>query len=213
MTIETLYNILIWVGIIAIVGLFFGLAFGSNILRDEIDNPAAFMLKARETDKYKEMAFNKIPRPFSLARTQFAVWTTIISSIYLSYLLKHCMTAETFKLSNNTTTLALLGISAGTTMLSGIIDTTQGTDASTTAPRHQNAPSVSFWVDILSDEKGVSIHRFQNVVWTVVAIIMYFYGLPAGYDACKLPVLDGTILTLAGLSSAAYLGLKINENK
>lgn len=213
MTIETFYNILVWLGITAIVGFFFGLSFYSNILRDDIDNPAAFMLKASQTKKYNGMAFHKIPRPFSLARTQFAVWTTIISSVYLSYLLKHGAAACSFNLSDSTTTLALLGISAATTTLSGMIDKTQGTDGSTTAPRHQNAPSVNFFVDILSDEKGVSIHRFQNVVWTVVAIIVYFYKLQAGYQACKLPELDGTILMLAGLSSAAYLGLKINENK
>jgi hypothetical protein len=212
MTIETLYNILILVGITAIVGLFFGLAFYSNILRDDIDNPAAFMFNARQTTKYKDKAFNDVPRPFSLARTQFAVWTTIIASVYLSCLLKHGAAACSFELKNSTTTLALLGISAATTTLSGMIDKTQGADSGNTTPRHQNTPSKNFWFDILSDENGISIHRFQNVVWTVVAIVVYFYKLQAGYEACKLPELDGTILMLAGLSSAAYLGLKINEN-
>ncbi len=212
MTIETLYNILTFVGILAIVVAFFWLAFGSNILRDDIDNPAAFMFNARQTTKFSSTAFADIPRPFSLARTQFAVWTTIIASVYLSYLFKHGTAACSFNLADSATTLALLGISAGTTTLSGVIDSTQGASGNTT-PRHQNAPSAGFWADILSDDKGISIHRFQNVVWTVVAIVVYFYKLQPAYQACKLPELDGTILTLAGISNAAYLGLKINENR
>ena len=210
-TTQILYAILIWLGIAAIIGSFFGFAFFSRMLRDEIDNPAAFMLAARQTNKYKNTAFDKIPRPYSLARTQFALWTTIISSVYLSYLL-HNGGACSFNIKDSATTLALLGISAATTALSGTIDKTQA-DTGNTTPRHQNAPSQGFLRDILSDEKGISIHRFQNFIWTIVAIVVYFYKLHDAYAACKLPELDGTILTLAGLSSAAYLGLKINENK
>lgn len=190
---------------------FFILAYRSNMLRDEIDNPAAFVTHAviLNSAKYKGMAYDDIPRPFSLARTQFALWTVVIASVYLYHLLcmKNC---PPLTMANSTTTLALLGISAGTTGMANIIDKSKVSTGSI-LPRHQNEPSQGFFYDILSDESGISIHRFQNVVWTVAAIVIYLAKASSG--GCALPELDGTLLTLSGISSAAYLGLKVNENK
>ena len=61
-----------------------------------------------------------------------------------------------------------MGISVGTTFAAGTIDNNQNP-----ITRHQNEPSAGFFIDILSDENGISIHRFQNVVWTIIAICLY----------------------------------------
>jgi len=205
---ETFLLVLNWTLTGLFILFFFILAYRSDLLRDEIDNPAAFLANAITLNgKYKAMAYGDIPRPFSLARTQFAVWTVVVASVYLYHLLciKNC---PPLTLANSSTTLALLGISAGTTGMANVIDKS---NASSIVPRHQNGPSQGFFYDILSDASGISIHRFQNVVWTIVAITIYLYK--AGTGGCAMPELDGTILTLTGISSAAYLGLKVNENK
>ena len=66
-------------------------------------------------------------------------------------------------------------------------------------------------MDILSDQNGVNIHRFQNVIWTVIAMVLFLCKVR--YMGCgELPTLDGTLIALTGISSATYLGLKVNEN-
>jgi hypothetical protein len=206
---ETFFCVLNWILTALIIIFFFILAWRSNLLRDEIDNPAAFMTNARITAKFKNSGYVKIPRPFSLARTQLAIWTVVIAATYLYRMLclKDC---TTLTLASSSSTLALLAISAGTTGAASIIDR-NNMQSSSSIPRHQNAPSQGFFLDILSDESGISIHRFQNVIFTIVAIAIYLSEAAAG--TCALPPMDGTILTLSGISSAAYLGLKINENK
>jgi hypothetical protein len=205
-----LFCVLYWTLTALIIVFFLILAWRSNLLRDEIDNPAAFMTQARLIDKDKSKVFGDIPRPFSLARMQLAIWTVVVAPTYLYRMLclKDCGSHLT--LASSSTTLALLAISAGTIGAASIIDR-NNMQSSSMIPRHQNAPSQGFFTDILSDESGICIHRFQNVIWTVIAIAIYLSEASAGN--CALPALDGTILTLSGISSAAYLGLKINENK
>jgi len=80
-------------------------------------------------------------------------------------------------------------------------------------PSQQGAqyPSDNFLMDILSDQNGVNIHRFQNVIWTVIAMVLFLCKVR--YMGCgELPTLDGTLIALTGISSATYLGLKVNEN-
>lgn len=178
----------------------------TDLLRDIVGNN----MRIQGQDIYNEN--NNCPTdtqaPYSLSRTQLAVWITIISSLYL-----YAILWDEKKITEiNNTALLLMGISAGTFAIGAILDTTeiqQGT------PRNQDEPSSKWFLkDILSDEKGISVHRFQNVVWTIVAIIVYFYRYanpPAGQED-NLPVLDSTLLALTGISSATYLTLKAREN-
>ncbi len=204
-----LFCIISWVIIGLIILFTFLLAFKSNILRDSIDNPAAFMSSARLMKNYTGISFDDIPRPYSLARTQLALWTAIISSTYIHLTL--CIKDCSIDLKSSATALALLGISTGTTAFANVIDQSQSNNKTIT-PRHQNQPSQGFWLDILSDENGISIHRLQNVIWTIVAISIYLYKVTVAPE-CHLPDLDGTLVSLTGISSVAYLGLKMNENK
>jgi hypothetical protein len=68
----------------------------------------------------------------------------------------------------------------------------------------------TFWVDILSDADGVTVHRFQNVVWTVV--LGFVFVIQACTDLV-MPVFDSTLLALMGISAGTYVGMKIPEAK
>lgn len=150
------------------------------------------------------MAINNIPKPFSLARTQLGVWTVIISCTYVYLgLIKNFSLQD---IAIDSTILALMGISAGTAAVGSVID--NGTPP---AQQGQQYPSDNFLMDILSDQNGVNIHRFQNVVWTIVAMTLFLCKVR--YTGCgELPTLSSTLIALTGISSATYLGLKVNEN-
>ncbi len=68
----------------------------------------------------------------------------------------------------------------------------------------------TFWIDILSDADGVSVHRFQNVVWTVVLGLIFAIQ---AWTHLVMPTYDGSLLALMGISAATYVGMKIPEAK
>lgn len=178
--------------------LFLLLALFSNILRDAVSDP---LLK-------QQIQKGDCFPPFSLARTQLAVWITIIASCYIHAVLwRQCSLAD---IPINSTALILMGISAGTFVTGAIIDTVEIEQG---VPRSQDQlSSGNFLKDILSDSQGISIHRFQNLVWTIVAIIVYVYAYNNHLTKGCLPDLDSTLLALTGISSATYLTLKSREN-
>jgi hypothetical protein len=136
---------------------------------------------------------------YSLAKTQLAWWTFIILS---SYLVIYCVTGEMPDLS--ATSLALLGISAGTTTLSGLI-TPAGADQVVAG-----YASRGWLTDILSDEHGVSIHRLQKVV---ISLLMGYFFVRSVYKTVAMPDWTTNETLLLAVSSAAYLGLKWQENR
>lgn len=76
----------------------------------------------------------------------------------------------------------------------------------------QARPSVSknFINDILSDDNGVSFHRFQIFVWTIVLIVIF---LGKVYDNLAMPSFDGTLLALMGISNGTYIGFKLPDQQ
>jgi hypothetical protein len=68
----------------------------------------------------------------------------------------------------------------------------------------------NFMVDILSDANGVSFPRFQIAAWTVVLGIIFVSEV---YRNLAMPTFDGSLLSLMGISSGTYLGMKIPEPK
>lgn len=189
-----------------IVVLFFVLAYYTNVLRDEISNCEVFDEKAQKLAQKGRGRFVNRSYPFSLSKVQFGLWTVIISSsyIYLSLFKGDCAEG-----SINKTALVLMGIFAGTAIASSIIDKREIDD---NRPRHQNTPSQGFFIDILSDDNGISLHRFQNFVWTLIAISVYLYKVSMVRTGCVLPELSDTLLALTGISSATYLVLRAKEN-
>lgn len=138
--------------------------------------------------------------PFSLARAQLAFWTLIILT---SFMYIFFATAEAPNLSN--TTLTLLGISIGTVTAARVIDISHQKNNS------MNVGKVSrnILIDIISDPSGISIHRFQMVLWTVILGAIYVFRV---YVYCEMAEFSDNLLILMGISGGTYLGLKIPEN-
>ncbi len=70
--------------------------------------------------------------------------------------------------------------------------------------------SRGFFRDLVSDSTGVSLHRFQIAVWTLVLGFHFCYSV---WSDLKMPVFDETLLALMGISSGTYIGFKIPEQK
>jgi hypothetical protein len=150
---------------------------------------------------------------YSYSRTQLLWWSLIIISCLVIDI------ALTGKVSDilSPGCLTLLGISAGTTVAGRVIDNSQNNDPSVTL--HQHTPSEGFWMDILSDQQGISIHRFQavlfNIAFGLAFISQFITSIPATDifgSTITLPDFDTTTLGLIGISSATYVTLKFNEN-
>lgn len=184
------------------------------------------------------------PKPFSFSRVQLTWWTFIILASFVSVILA---TGEIPTLDDST--LVLLGIGAMTHIASRAIDVSD--NAGAVAPVNQvapvagvadpgdpvpappapeapvlsiNYPSEGFWLDILSDKYGVSIHRFQAFVFNLVFGVWFIYktavnlkGITVDSTISKInaviPVIGTNNLILLGLSAGTYAALKITENR
>lgn len=72
----------------------------------------------------------------------------------------------------------------------------------------QNPVSEGFIRDILTDSNGISFHRFQILVWTLVLVAIFATEV---YSDLLMPEFNTTLLALMGISSGTYLGFKIPE--
>ena len=158
-------------------------------------------------------------KPYSLARMQAAVWFFLILA---SYLFIGIITGD-YGSTITSTVLGLMGISAGTAIGSSVIDAAPVRSAAAAAaaaavavpgvppalPVAAAPPAVtkgSWWLDILSDERGgVNFHRFQMASWTLVLGIVFIQQV---YRSLAMPDFDATLLGLLGISAGTYLGLK-----
>ena len=71
-------------------------------------------------------------------------------------------------------------------------------------------PQNSFWRDILSDENGMSFHRFQIVVWTLVLTVLFVSKIRTDR---QMPDFSNQLLGLMGISSGTYIGFKFPEKQ
>ncbi|MHA2315855.1 MAG: coiled-coil domain-containing protein [Candidatus Hermodarchaeia archaeon] len=71
-------------------------------------------------------------------------------------------------------------------------------------------PSKHFIYDILSDEHGISFHRFQMFVWTLVLIVIFISQV---YNYLAMPDFDTTLLALMGISGGTYVGFKLPKQQ
>jgi hypothetical protein len=139
--------------------------------------------------------------PYSLSRLQLGFWTFII---VFSFLYIWAITGVLPNLTEDT--LYLLGISVTTAGASRVLERMSGLN-SAKAPTLRES-SGSFWRDILTDDNGMSIHRAQMVVWTLI-IGMFF--VRRSISDFSMPDLNNNLLVLMGLSAGTYLGLKTQE--
>jgi hypothetical protein len=144
-------------------------------------------------------------RPFSLALFQMSVWFFLVIAAYIFLWL---ITGELDSISGSV--LALIGIGAGTAFGSTIIDRSQqATAESDSGGPGTTPPSRGFIHDILEDGHGISLHRFQMFVWTIVLAVIFCASV---YQDLSMPEFSATLLGLMGISSGTYLGFKIPEN-
>lgn len=142
------------------------------------------------------------PKPYSFSRVQLAWWTAIVLAAFISTSLaqKHIITLLD-------STLYLLGISGATMAAAKVIDTADIRNPD--IQRIQDSKSENFLLDILSDENGISIHRFQTVIFNLVFSVWFIRFV---INMNTIPEISNNNLILLGLSSATYVGLKATEN-
>ena len=123
------------------------------------------------------------PQPYSWGRVQLAWWTIIIFSAFAGIFWK---TGDLPDLQYST--IVLLGISAATTTTARMIDVS---DQANALVRHQDQRTGSFFLDIVSDQKGVSIHRFQTILFNAVFGIWFITQVLDKLAGCTGGILCG----------------------
>ncbi|MGE6394033.1 hypothetical protein [Chryseobacterium scophthalmum] len=150
-------------------------------------------------------------RPYSFARTQVFWWTMIILSCYLSFYIY-----TGFLVALTPSAVILLAGGLGVSILGDTMNKAQLKDNNTPIRlRHQDIKDTEGWItDILSDEGGISIHRFQCLVFNLIFGIAFVFTFRDNVLAEIFPFLEFETwqLTLLGASAAGYLGFKLNEN-
>jgi len=142
-------------------------------------------------------------RPYSYSRVQLAWWTLIIITSFITILFANGGTLPIL----DSSTLILLGISAGTTSIANIIDVSDVADKT----RHQDQGGKNFLYDIIDDSNGASIHRLQAVLFN---IIFGVWMLITVYNKMEnIPPIDTSCLVLLGISAGTYSVIKTSENK
>lgn len=143
-------------------------------------------------------------RTYSLASTLIFYWSLIIflSICYIGIVSDNLPTIDSG-------VLILMGIVAGTATAGKVIDTNQSQDPTITRTQDTDKTQ-GFFTDILSDADGISVSRFQTLVFN---IIYGFAFLAIVYTQHVLFNFQPGTLTLLGISSGAYAALKIPENK
>jgi hypothetical protein len=155
----------------------------------------------------------KVNKSYSYARTQLAFWTVIVFSGYGAIILKYNIIPD---LSDGV--LYLLGISSATTIAARISDNSDK-DLANSDENLQNTESKNFILDILSDKKGVSIHRLQAVLFNIaigfwfIKRSIFIVNHPDLANCYIDPDISMNNLILMGLSAGTYVTLKTSENK
>jgi hypothetical protein len=210
--------LLIAIGIVGIALCVF--AVKSNVLRDGTPRPA---------DKSKRP-------PYSLAKTQAAFWFFLV---FATFGFIWFMTGDYNGVMTNTA-LALIGIGSGTTLGAAMIEVARSDewrkdrekleqDLAAEKTKLAAAPSDpdiqeriasleqrirpasrSLLMDLVTDVNGITLHRFQMIVWTLALAAVFVIAV---YDKLAMPDFDATLLALLGISSGVYLGFKIPEKQ
>jgi len=168
-----------------------------------------FLIVARLDKKYHLLRDTSIAdkKPFSLARVQLAWWTGFVLCAFVALIFDKNNTS--FSIPTLTTgVLIVLGISTGTSAVANFTDVSDQTDPQTN--RHQDGEGTNLILDILSDNKGPSIHRLQTVLFNLIFAVWFFIKV---WNDKIIPDLEPNALILLGLSSGTYAVIKTTENK
>ena len=171
---------------------------------------------------------------FSLGRCQMAFWFAIV---IVAYIFLYMVTWDYDTIT--TGTLTLIGISAGTAFAGAVVDTGKNSSMAgeksqltnelngNPAPnaariadinariaaidKQMATPTHTNWMtDLLEDANGMSLHRIQIFVWTIILAVIFVISV---YNDLLMTDFSGTLLGLMGISSGTYVGFKFPENK
>ena len=137
---------------------------------------------------------------YSLALTQLLFWTTLVIGAFI-----YTLVLTDIVSSFNNSILLLLGISIGTTGIAYVSDN----NFQQTNSNIKKMTTGYFFKDILTDGTSYSVQRIQVFAWNLV-LGMYFIIYTIANKS--MPEFSSTMLFLAGISSASYLGAKGPEN-
>ena len=138
-------------------------------------------------------------RPYSLSLFQMVFWFCLV---IIAYVFVWMINDELDTITGSV--LALIGIGAGTAIGAAMIDKSK----IEAAPEAADVPSRGFVHDVLSDAGGISLHRFQMFIWTLVLGIIFIASV---YKNLSMPEFSATLLGLMGISSGTYVGFKVQE--
>ena len=84
--------------------------------------------------------------------------------------------------------------------------------------RQRDIRKTGFLLDILSDNTGVSVHRFQAVVMNLVIgiwfVIEVYYNLRSAQKADDvIPSITNQVMVLLAIGAGTYVMIKSSENK
>ncbi|KRB98740.1 hypothetical protein ASE11_10345 [Hydrogenophaga sp. Root209] len=147
---------------------------------------------------------------FSLAKVQLALWFFVIFGAFLVIWLA---TGNFDTL--NSSILSTLSISAGTALGDTFVKAA-GPSTATSAPQATQtdiflAPRWTarrFMRELVSDDEGCSIARFQMLAWTVALVIVFLADV---FDDLQMPVFGPELLYLLGLSTGTYVAHRLPE--
>src|SRR5262249_5466292 len=139
-------------------------------------------------------------RPYSLSLFQMAFWFALV---IIAYVFVWMINDELDTITGSV--LALIGIGAGTAISASVIEKNKMEAAPAAAPAKT---SRGFINDVISDAEGVSLHRFQMFIWTLVLGIIFVASV---YKNLSMPEFSATLLGLMGISSGTYVGFKVQE--
>jgi hypothetical protein len=142
---------------------------------------------------------------YSLSRTLLCLWT-LLTLFAMRYIGLAKQSLPDFK---DTGILVLLGIVAGTSVSSRVID--QGQPVNPKSLRSVSLIKTSgFLTDILSDANGISVSRFQTLCFNLIYASLFISQVISDSTIYHF---DNTALTLLGVSSGAYAAMKIPESQ
>jgi hypothetical protein len=160
---------------------------------------------------------------YSLALVQMAVWYCVVTLAYIYlYTINGCPPTL------NSSITILIGISSATALGARIVDSSniskkesQSAENASGSKLHsvlknndlsekvEKLGSNGFFRDILSDEYGYALSRYQIVIWTLIMLYIF----------CKDVLILGVLhdfsegeLLLMGISSGSYVGYKLKED-
>lgn len=139
-------------------------------------------------------------KPYSFSRVQLLFWFLIILSSYI-----HVIFCQFILPEANESILILLGLTSSTMCASKLVDSSDDKEI-----RHQNEESKGLFLDILTNNGGVSMLRLQAVVFNLLFGAYFVY---ATIKSDTLPLISMMNLGLIGISSGSYVLNKTIENK